>query len=343
MLFWDKKQVLVSVCVPVYNSEKTLLTCLESVKNQNVPLELIVVDDASPGTDNAGRSCRKIVKSFAKSAGFSVKYLRHEKNRGAVEARRTALYQARGKYVSFLDSDDTLPAGAIKTLLNAAESEGAHIVHGKGLLASVNKENSSLETQQKINESITAVYAGVLSGKQILSGWLMERKFCGYLWGKLFDRELVLEAFNHIPPIFCVMSEDFLITFWLLFEASKRNSKYIGLNQFVYNYFVEQGISSRSLIKDLSQWEKHCTAASVFTQIFSALQEMQENGEQTVLTEQELDMLHKYCNSFLALNIKTLRQDVVSEKQEEAYAMLCDWWGEDFVHQIESSPSFLYN
>lgn len=335
MFFSKRKDVRVSICVPVCGSEKTLLACLESVKIQNfADLEVIVVDDCSYGRDSAGRNCKQIVKAFSKCVDFEVKYIFHNENKGAVESRRTALYEAKGKYVFFMDSDDSLIEGSIQTLYAAATENGAQLVHGKALLAAVNSANSAEEIQKSIIDSIQLNHPGILTGKEILDGWLKNRQLNGFLWAKLYDRELLLDAFNHIPSIFCVMSEDFLITFWVLFEAAKQNLRYIGIDSFVYNYYVQDGISSRSKVTSIEQWQKNCTAASVFTLVFSSLQEMLENPEEELVTQDLIDLLHKYCNSFLLLNLKTLYQNVIPELQKDAYTMLCDWWGEDFVEQI---------
>ncbi len=64
----------ISVCIPVYNAEKTLLSCLESLACQDFSdWELLVVNDGSTGTDADGNDCRKIVKDFRKAHKLSKK------------------------------------------------------------------------------------------------------------------------------------------------------------------------------------------------------------------------------------------------------------------------------
>ena len=92
---------LVSIITPSYNSEKFINECVSSILNQKyVNWELIIVDDCSK--DNSV----KIIKSLAKKDN-RIKPIFLEENVGAAKARNIALYNAKGKYIAFLDSDDT--------------------------------------------------------------------------------------------------------------------------------------------------------------------------------------------------------------------------------------------
>jgi len=101
----------VSVIIPVYNVEKYLKQCLDSVINQTLKdIEIICVDDGS--TD----SSLEILKEYAKNDN-RIKILTQE-NKGAGAARNTGLRVAAGKYVYFLDSDDFLELNAFECLIN---------------------------------------------------------------------------------------------------------------------------------------------------------------------------------------------------------------------------------
>ena len=76
---------------------------------------------------------QKILKEFKKQIKgrrIFVQFIKHDKNRGLVEARRSAVLAAKGKYLMFAYCDDTLKSDAIKTLWQAADKSGAEIVHG---------------------------------------------------------------------------------------------------------------------------------------------------------------------------------------------------------------------
>ena len=116
------KYPLVSVVIPVYNSEQTLDNCLHSVITQSyVTLEIIIVNDCS--TDDS----LAMMKKYAELDSRIVIVDKH-KNEGLVYARRTGIDVAKGKYVQYLDSDDMLCEGAIACLVDKAEKTQADMV-----------------------------------------------------------------------------------------------------------------------------------------------------------------------------------------------------------------------
>ena len=118
---YEKKKI--SVVVPIYNVEKYLPECIESVQNQSyMNLEIILVDDGSP--DNSG----KIADEYAKKDG-RIKVI-HKKNGGLSDARNAGIEVATGDYIMFLDSDDLLTADACKVLEEKIEKENADYVIG---------------------------------------------------------------------------------------------------------------------------------------------------------------------------------------------------------------------
>lgn len=103
-------QNVVSIIVPVYNVEKYLPTCVESVINQTSPLwELILVDDGS--SDSSGRICDGYSQGNPKIKVF------HKKNGGVSSARNLGIKKASGKWLTFLDSDDWFEEKAIEFIL----------------------------------------------------------------------------------------------------------------------------------------------------------------------------------------------------------------------------------
>ena len=121
--------MLISVCIPVFNGEKFLRRCLDSVAVQTFrDFEIIVVDDCSCGCDESGFDCKKICKIFTKQTKIKVNYVRHNKNLGCIEARRTAIYEARSKYIFCLDCDDAIKPNTLELLYNKATENDFDIV-----------------------------------------------------------------------------------------------------------------------------------------------------------------------------------------------------------------------
>ena len=101
----------ISIIIPVYNVEKYLKTCLDSVINQTYQnLEIILVNDGS--TDNSGKICEEYKRTNSRII------LIHKKNEGLSAARNTGLGIATGEYISFLDSDDYISNDMLETLYN---------------------------------------------------------------------------------------------------------------------------------------------------------------------------------------------------------------------------------
>jgi pyruvyl transferase EpsI len=116
----------ISVIVPVYNVEKYVKFCIDSILTQSFQdFEIILVDDASP--DNSVELCRKFY-----SDNHKVRFIRHEKNLGLGPARNTGIKNARGKYVCFVDSDDFILPDTLEKFYNAAEKNNAEVVHAAG-------------------------------------------------------------------------------------------------------------------------------------------------------------------------------------------------------------------
>ena len=95
----NENKITLSIIVPVYNVEKYLEDCVESLLNQTYQnYEIILVDDGS--TDSSGKICDIVAESSSK-----IKVI-HKENGGLSSARNTGLRAARGRYIGFVDSDD---------------------------------------------------------------------------------------------------------------------------------------------------------------------------------------------------------------------------------------------
>lgn len=116
---------MISVVIPVYNVEKYLAECVDSVLQQTYSdYEIILVDDGS--TDSGGAMCD------AYAARNSRIQVIHQRNGGLSAARNTGLNAARGEYIYFLDSDDYIEDCALAHLIELAEWENADVVFFDG-------------------------------------------------------------------------------------------------------------------------------------------------------------------------------------------------------------------
>ena len=112
----------ISVVVPVYNTEKELPVCVDSLLDQSFEdFEIILVDDGS--TDSGGKICDEYEKRDSR-----VRVI-HKANGGLSDARNTGLLASSGRYILFVDSDDFLSRDALRQMYRGAK-EGADIISG---------------------------------------------------------------------------------------------------------------------------------------------------------------------------------------------------------------------
>lgn len=114
---------LISVIVPVYNSEQTINRCVNSILNQTFhDFELILVDDGS--TDGSLGICSEMTKLHD-----NVRCI-HQINQGVTKARSTGVFEAKGEWICFVDADDSLPPYSLEALLSGLNNK-AEIVVGQ--------------------------------------------------------------------------------------------------------------------------------------------------------------------------------------------------------------------
>ena len=136
------QQPKVSVIVPVYNVEKYLERCVNSLKNQTLKeIEIILVDDNS--TDSSLEICNKMAAEDSR-----IKVI-HKENEGAGKARNAALLVASGEYIGFADSDDFVEADMYKTLCGKAEKYNSDLVLSGVLFVDGNMFSSEGECIRK--------------------------------------------------------------------------------------------------------------------------------------------------------------------------------------------------
>lgn len=214
---------LVSVVVPIYNCEKYIKRCLESIFSQSYPnIEIIVVDDATP--DNS----MEIVSELQKS--HPMLCISHDINKGQMWARYTGYMAAKGEYLTFVDSDDTLPNRAIELMMNQARTTGADIVSGNidyvQLDGNVIKWKSSLKYG---NDS-----QGLLSA-------LVKNEYRHNLVAKLFKTSL-LKDHDYITFPNSRRYEDYC----LFYQMANNIKNAVCIDDSVYSYFQTPGSSSQA-------------------------------------------------------------------------------------------------
>lgn len=113
---------MVSVVVPVYNAEKTIEKCVESIEvNSYKDVEIILVEDCSK--DNSWEICKKLVEKYS-----NIKIVRNERNRGVSYTRNQGIKAATGEYTMFVDSDDWIAENYFSEFLHVLEGTSKSLV-----------------------------------------------------------------------------------------------------------------------------------------------------------------------------------------------------------------------
>lgn len=176
---------LVSIIVPIYNAEKYLARCIESVlKQEYTRFELLLVNDGS--RDRSGAVCDEFAERDPRIRVI------HKENTGVSDSRNCALAQAAGEYVQFLDSDDWLTPEATRLLVRSAESSGCDMVIADFYRVSGDKLSHKGDIEKE----------GLLT-RQEFAALMMENPadyYYGVLWNKLFRRALIEELRLRMDP-----------------------------------------------------------------------------------------------------------------------------------------------
>lgn len=167
---------LISVIVPVYNVEKYLSSCIESIINQTYHnLEILLIDDGS--TDNSGKICDEYAQKDERI------HVVHQENKGQSCARNVGIKRASGRYIAFVDSDDRLHLKMYEKLISMMKEKNADIAFCE-LKAVSEKE----QVEDNIDES--NIYEKFLTPSEALREILLNAKVGNYVMIKLFKREL---------------------------------------------------------------------------------------------------------------------------------------------------------
>lgn len=140
---------MISIIVPVYNVEKYIGKCLESLMNQTYTnIEIICVDDKS--TDNSAQVCERMKIKDAR-----IRVVREEHNKGLASVRNHGVEEASGEYVAFVDSDDWVTPDYLETLHNLLTLYEADVAQGSYVRTAVELEVSQTRTGNETVKCLT--------------------------------------------------------------------------------------------------------------------------------------------------------------------------------------------
>lgn len=291
----------VSIIVPVYNAERYLGRCLDSLVEQNLSdIEIIAVNDGS--TD----SSKKILEEY-RHKDKRIKII-HKTNAGVSSARNFGIELAKGEFIGFVDSDDWVDKEMYNVLYDTATKENADIImctyirefgsHSKkkifNLPSKISYNDDDVKT--KIMRRLIGPVNEEIANPELLDAW-------GTVWSKLYRTDLVKQnnlTFSHLQEI--GTNEDSLFNILAVFHAQS----FIFINTPYYHYWRENDGSVTSGFKPylIDQW------FNLYSKIRSFIE------------EHKLDANFQIAlNNRICLNILGLGFNTISKGNNDSFIM----------------------
>ncbi len=206
----------VSIIVPIYNQEKYLSKCIDSILCQSYKnFELLLIDDGS--TDKSGSICKGYAEKDKR-----IRYVR-KKNSGVSSSRNKGLDLSQGELIAFIDSDDYVEPDYLEYLVSLNEKTGAQICF-------CGNRRETLEQTEVVNSgSLTGDFTGESFLEKLLCGEMITS-----VWGAVYKKDAIGKL-RFDEKIYC--GEDF----YFLYELSKKCNK-VSINQekHLYHYVCKE-------------------------------------------------------------------------------------------------------
>ena len=278
-------QETISIIIPIYNTEKYLKSCVESIINQTYKnLEIILVDDGS--IDKSGQICDEYSKKDPR-----IKTL-HKPNGGLADARNYGLKNATGKYIGFIDGDDYIYPTFYEELHNLIKKHNADIAECQFLRIKeddinkaekiIDEENKKLKIDVKEYENKNALH--LLYGTRLHP---YVKKVV--VWNKIYKRKLWEDMQFPVGKL----HEDEFTTFKVLYNCKK----IVSTNKILHGYMQTNNSIMRRKIEQ-KRIDDNLEAYSVASQFFK------ENNEKDI----EMMSRRRYLENCIELSGKVLKE-----------------------------------
>lgn len=296
---------LISIIVPVYNTENYLEKCLLSLVNQTYKnIEIIIIDDGSP--DNSMNIIQKFVLADNRAKVIS------QKNQGLSGARNTGINNANGDYIMFIDSDDWIEIDTCEKAINASEKYNADVVFWSYI-----KEFSNSQKDNYLFDKTEIIW----SEKNINQ---LSRRMVGLVGDELANPQSI----------------DNLVTAWgklykksVIGDVRFTDTKIIGTEDALFNIEVFLGINSAVYIPDLlSHYRKDNESSLTHNYKEKLVSRWKEMYSRIKILLDRNDMSREYydalknriCFGLIGLGINLAEDKKMSfkEKKKEIYNIL---------------------
>ncbi|MFQ7257491.1 glycosyltransferase family 2 protein [Intestinibacter bartlettii] len=222
-----------SVIVPMYNSEKYISRCIESIINQDMEdMEIILIDDGS--TDNT----KNIVQKYA-CKYENIRLISKKENEGVSIARNIGINIATGEYITFVDSDDTINNGMYKNMYRLAKENDSDLV-----MCSYLRKNQGSDIEIRANiENKYITYDRKYIEEKIIPTFVKNTEYGYYYVRNKIYKKKFLDDNNILFKEKIAFGEDWLFNL----EVFDKINIFSYINEPYYNYFDNMGSQSKNI------------------------------------------------------------------------------------------------
>lgn len=268
---------LISIIIPIYNSEAFLDKCIQSAINQSYDnIEVVLVNDGS--IDSSGEIC----DTYA-AIDSRIKIV-HKKNGGLVSARKAGLLRSTGDYVLYIDGDDWIELKLVEDFVDQIAKHNADVIIPAHIVNLEGREDILINSTPPGFYSKERLVAEVYP-RMLHTGKFAQFGIFSYSWGKMYRREVLLQNQLNVDEDI-VMGEDALCVYPTLLDAES----VVVLKQPYYHYRQR----ADSLTKNLRKLE------------ISKMQKVYDKLKDTFKQKEVLDImlpqLHYYILTLLIIN-----------------------------------------
>lgn len=292
-----------SVCVPVYNAEKFLDACVNSVLSQTfTDFEVILVDDGSP--DNSGVMCDNY--SNTDSRIFTV----HKDNGGQLSARIAAVEKARGEYIVFLDSDDTLEDNALEAIAKAFSHYDVDFV----IYDMQRVINGVVQPPKKLHETM------ILESKRDIFKFVLASNKYNSLCIKCF-KKCAFKYVDYSDYISIRHGEDLMQSIDLMSACDSA----VVIPDVLYNYTF-----NKNSVSNNSDWMRSNSDYAVRPYVLEKLSDL------GIFSESDLSEYQEYCISLLIARIRAIA--TASIKNSAKKELFCEIQDTEYYQTFLAEP-----
>lgn len=331
----DKNKVKISVIVPIYNAEKTLRKCINSILSQTYTnFELILVNDGS--TDNSLSLCEN----------YQIKDSRiiviNKENEGSIATRRRGIERAKGEYITFVDADDWIDINTLKLISDEIIKNNSDVI-----VFNMNRVIGRFGLIKRVGDKTYFTKKHIFEGdeikKELASAYLHGHPFPANLCGKVYKNKYLKESGKYLSRI-VFLGDDLYYNMEIFLKVNKVSI----INEALY-YYRFGGNTSRYmeyLFKDMTNG--YMIQKEIIEEYYQDTKEQRYNGISIMLLNTFITFLQNIFLSKLKENeIKTKIKEYVNDAQIiEAISNKgsINYFEKEFLDAIKSQDiNYLYN